>query len=591
MLCTLRIRDLVIVDDLTVEFGPGLNLLTGETGAGKSILIDALGWIVGDRVERSAIRSGRDRAVVEALFEVEPGSAAAEWAHEQGLDEIVEEGQLTVRREMAATGGGRAWINGSPATLGTLRGLGRRLLEIHGQHDQQGLLATERHLRLLDRFGAHELELERVGLTYDAVESARGRLQRLRSLALEREAAIDRLQQTVREIEAVAPRPGEMDELDLDRRRLRNAAGLTSKLAEVAALLEEQEPSALELASRAARSAEAAAELDPSLDETAARLRSAVLELEDVNVELRDYLRRQDFDPARLEDLESRRAALEELMLRHGLDERGLLERCDEARTELAGLQDIETELGQARGAVEAAEKEYVRAARQLGAAREAASKRLRVAVEKQLAALALAKARFDLELSPAAGDSVTRGAEAVPLGPRGAERAEFRLAANPGEPFRPLQRVASGGELSRVMLALHVVVEPAGRGKVMVFDEVDAGVGGAVADAVGARLAALARHGQVLCVTHLPQVAAYADGHYFVKKEIVDGRTRADIAALDGGERVEELARMLGGKRATEASRRHAGELLRAASATRSGKPGKPGSSGTRPAPARRAR
>jgi len=570
MLRTLRIRDLVIVDDLTVEFGPGLNLLTGETGAGKSILIDALGWIAGARAERSSIRSGRERATVEALFEIDPASSAARWAAEQGLDDVAEEGQLTVRRELVASGSGRAWINGSPATLATLRALGARTLEIHGQHEQQGLLATDRHLQLLDRFGGHQLELERVVVAHRAVEAARERHGELHRLAEEREAIVEGLESTVREIDAVAPRAGEMDQLDTTRRRMRNAAGLTALLREVSAVLEEREPGSIELASIAARKAGAAAELDPTLEDAAARLRSAALELEDVHTALRDYLRNQDFDPAGLEELEGRRAALEQLMLAHGADEQGLLDRREAAQRELVGLRGIEGDLEHAREAVVEAEQVYVGAARLLGAARRKAAGRLKPAVERQLAALALAKARFDVELEPARGETLGQGGEAYPLSSRGTERAGFRLAANPGEPFRPLQRVASGGELSRVMLALHAVIEPVGRGKVVVFDEVDTGVGGAVADAVGARLAGLARRAQVLCVTHLPQVAAYADGHYHVRKRLVGRRTRAEIAALSGAERVEELARMLGGKTTTEASRRHATELLHAAAAGR---------------------
>jgi DNA repair protein RecN (Recombination protein N) len=567
MLQTLRIRNLVIIDDLTVEFGAGLNLLTGETGAGKSILVDALGLVVGARAERSMVRAGADKAIVEALFDVSRGSSTHDWAREQGCEEILQEGQVSIRRDVPVSGSGRILVNGSPSTLSALRALGARLLEIHGQHEHQSLLSPDRHLRLLDCVGGHDLQFERVTLAHDDVLTARERHDEMRSRGAEREALVQRLEQTVREIDAVGPQPGELEELDRERHRLRNAAGLTQLLDQLVALCYEGEPAAASLAAVAARKSRELAQLDPSLQELAGRVESAAVELQDAGAAFRDYRNTHDFDPSRLEEVEARRASLEQLCLRYGADEGAVQQRRDEAANRLEALGRLDDELRAAAEAVVVAETSYVAAARKLGEARRAAAERLAPAVERQFKALALDKARFKVELTPARGDAVgADGSAPVPLTARGSERAEFMLAANPGEPFRALNRVASGGELSRVMLSLHAVIEPAARDRVLVFDEVDAGVGGAVADAIGARLARLARRNQVLCVTHLPQVAAHADGHYAVRKRVEGRRTRAEVTSLGREERVEELARMLGGKRPTATSRRHASELLSAA-------------------------
>jgi DNA repair protein RecN (Recombination protein N) len=567
MLRTLRIRQLVIIEDLRVEFDSGLSLLTGETGAGKSILVDALGLAVGHRGDRSLIRAGADRAIVEALFEIAPDSPVRAWADGRELQELVEGGEVLIRRELPATGNGRITVNGSPFTLVLLRELGGRLLELHGQHEHQSLLVPERHLQLLDRAGGNGVPLAEVRQAFESVVVARGARDDLRQLAEQRSQRMQELQHTIQEIDAVAPRPGELAELDRERTMLRNAADIGRLLDEVVALSYEGEPAGAGLAAGAARRAEELARLDPSLRELAERLNSAAVELQEVGAAFRDYRERTDFNPERLEDVEARRVALERLCLRYGADESAVLEAAAGARNELARLQQIDEQLEAADREVEQAEQRYLRCANRLSRGRKVAVKQLVPAVEAQFRALALDKAMLRVALTPARGETLDSGASAVtPLGPRGAERAEFLLAANPGEPFRPLGKIASGGELSRIMLALHAVLEDAGEGRVLVFDEVDAGVGGAVADAVGARLAQLAARQQVLCVTHLPQVAAYADGHYCVAKRVSDNRTFAEISELSGQDRVEELARMLGGKRPTPLSRRHAEELLAAA-------------------------
>jgi DNA repair protein RecN (Recombination protein N) len=574
MLRTLRIRQLLIASDVTVEFEPGLNLLTGETGAGKSILVEALDLVAGKRADRSLIRSGEERAIVEALFEVGPDSPVAAWAREQGIEDLLDGGELLVRRELPAQGNGRISINGSPATLGMLRRWGGRLVELHGQHEHQSLLSPENHLEILDRFGDHRAEREAVRTRHDEVLAVRERCEALAAAARDREARIERLEETLREIDAVDPQPGELEQLDRERGLLRNAARVAELLGELVRLTHDGEPTAASITLAAARRAEELAGIDPGLSELARRLVSASLELQDVGATLRDYSDGVQFEPGRLDEVEERRVALERLFLRFGSDEPAVLEHRVAAAAELATLRGIDAELERAGAELREAGERYLQAAAALGVARRRSATRLARAVEAQLKALALGKARLAVGFDEARGDRVEGlDGNAGPLNRRGAERVELQLAANPGEPPAPLQRAASGGELSRVMLALHAVVEGAGEGRVLVFDEVDAGTGGAVADAVGARLDELAARHQVLCVTHLPQVAVYADRHLVVSKSVRSGRTRAAVATVEGEARVAELARMLGGKEATDTSRRHAAELLQAAGA---GKPGR---------------
>ena len=573
MLRTLRIRDLVIIEDLTVEFGDGLNLLTGETGAGKSILLDALTLATGGRADRSLIRSGAECASVEALFELDGRSRARSWADERGF-EIAEGGQLLVQRELPRSGNGRVRINGSPATVQLLRELGERVLELHGQHEQLELRSADRSTELLDAHGGHEKALGKVRSAWERVREAVERGERLREMAGRRSERIEELERLVREVEALAPEAGELEELDRERRLLQNAGQLSELLDEAVHKLYEAEPSAAGLAASAAERAEELARIDSALTAQAEQIRAAAVELQDAGEALRDYRDGREFDPERLEIVESRRAAIERLCLAHGRDEAGLGELLDSAGRELSELRELDDELEASEEEARRARERYGVAAAALSGARARAARSLTKAVNGQLRSVALAAASFEVSLRPTRGEEVEGpGGEPIPLAACGAEQAELLLAANPGEPARPLSQVASGGELSRVMLALHVVAGAASPSCSLVFDEVDAGVGGAVADSVGARLATLARSQQVLCVTHLPQVAAYADRHLRVRKRVEDGRTTAGIEDLSADGRVEELARMLGGKKPSALSRRHAAELLTAAERPRAGR------------------
>jgi DNA repair protein RecN (Recombination protein N) len=574
MLLTLRIRNLVIVEDLSVDFDQGLNVLTGETGGGKSILVSALGLLAGARADRSMVRAGERRATVEALFDADDAGTVDAWLRDHGMDGVEDGEPLLVHREISPIGSGRVLINGSPATVALLRELGRDLLELHGQNEQQGLLAPERHLELLDLFCDATKQLDRVRATHSAVLEARKRLTRLHEQSAKRIERRGELQHIVADIDAVRPKAGELEQLDRDRRVLRSAGTMAALLDEVVELGYEGDRNASALAAIAAGKCEQLAELDPALDDAARRLREAALELQDVGSFVREYRDHADFDPSRLEAIEERLVALERLCLRYGKDEAELISFRDEAQQALSDLLGADGEMARAAERLVLLESDYLRAATALTRRRRSGARTLAKAVEGQMAELALEQARFEVALQPANGDLIRQeGADELPLNPRGAERAEFLLAANPGEPFRPLQQVASGGELSRVMLALHVVADRPAPAGVLVFDEVDTGVSGAVADAVGARLAALAKRQQVLCVTHLPQVAAHGRSHFRVAKTSDAGRTKTSVESLGDAERVEELARMLAGRRPTASSRKNAAELLATASGIASGR------------------
>jgi DNA repair protein RecN (Recombination protein N) len=553
MLKTLRIRQLAVVEDLSVEFGRGLNLLTGETGAGKSIVVDALQLAAGGRADAALVRTGSERAIVEAGFEI-GDVRLLEALAERGID--VEDGTLVVRREIAAAGAGRVLVNGSPATVSLLRDVAAHLLELHGQHESQRLLEPEQHLPLLDAFGRLAAERAAVAAAAGAAAEAGRRLTEIEESQRDREARREAMTAVIREIEAVAPVPGERESLEAERRLLANATRLAALLEDAAALVWEAEPSAAGLLARACRPAAELAAFAPELAELSARLTSARVEVEDLGAAFAAWRERVEADPGRLEEVEARRAALDRLLLRHGPDEPAALAARDAAGAELSRLGALDGEAVAAAAAVEEAAARYAEAAAALAAGRRKAAEALGPAVAAQLGALAMPRARFSVAFAPAR----------TPLSPMGTERAEFLLAPNPGEEARPLARIASGGELSRIMLALHVVLEDAGLARTVVFDEVDVGIDGGTADAVGARLARLAARRQVLCVTHLPQVAAYADRHYHVRKRVEGGRTRADVLPLAGSDRIDELARMLGGKTVTEISRRHAADLLAAA-------------------------
>ncbi len=444
MLKTLRIRDLAIIEDLVVEFGPGLNLLTGETGAGKSIVVDSLGLATGDRADARLVRAGAERAVVDAVFDLPEGSDVPAWLAERGVD--AGEGEVVVRREVASEGSGRVFVNGTPCALSVLRDLGDRLVEIHGQHEHQSLLSSVRHQELLDRYGGHGERLAAADRAHAGVLEAMEARDRLVSVEKERHERAGSLRRTIREIDAVSPRPGESIALESERRVLRNASRVAELLGAALSDLYEGEPSAVSLASSSSRRLAELSTIDSRLEELARRVEAARLELEDAGAVLRDYREGSSFDLGRLESVESRLASLERLRLQFGVDEEAVLTTRDLAAQELATLEHFDEEARRIDAVVRDAQERYREAARELTRSRRAAAERFVPAVEAQLSALALGRAKVEVSFAPARGSVLAGDGGPMTLHPRGAERVELQFAGNPGEPVRPLAKVASGG-------------------------------------------------------------------------------------------------------------------------------------------------
>jgi DNA repair protein RecN (Recombination protein N) len=596
MLTTLRITGFAVVDQVEVQFGPGLNVLTGETGAGKSLLVGALHLVLGGRMSADLLREGADEASVEALFEL-PGDhptlarieAAGLPAGEAAGGGAVE---LLVRRVVTRAGRGRVFVNGALCTLAVLESALRGAVDVTGQHEHVSLLDAATHLDLLDAFagaagpgGLRACYREQFHSLAELVREERG----LKDAEGERALRADYLAFQLEELEAVDPQPGEDATLEHERRLLAGAARLGEAARGAEAIAYGEEGSAAERIGQAIRSLQDVVLLDARLEEPLGLLRSAAAEVEEAGRGLARYAAGLEGDPERLAAVDDRVAALRALARKHGGSLEAALARRESMRTELAGLTGAEGRREEvARAAAEMAGKAGALAA-ELGRERQRAARAFCRAVAEELEALAMARCRVEVTFSPPGGCIEVAGHR---LGPSGAETAEILIAPNPGEPARPLARVASGGELSRVLLAVKRALSRADPVRSYVFDEVDAGIGGAVAEAVGRALADVAQDRQVICVTHLPQVAAFADRHARVEKTVAGGRTTTCVVPLDErGERQAEVARMLAGHTVTASALEHAAALI--AGARRPGSragagsagPGRPGQGARRPA------
>jgi DNA repair protein RecN (Recombination protein N) len=556
MLKLLRINNIALIPTLELELGPGLTLLTGETGAGKSILIDALGLLLGRRASADLIRTGEDRAIVEAVVELD-GAEARLAAH--GLPPEGDEAVL--RREIQASGKGRATVNGALVPVSLLRELAPGVAVVHGQHEPQGLLDPARHLELLDRFAGLD-GTAALGEVYRELRECEATLERLRRDRREAERHREMLEFQAKEIEAAALAPDEEDHLRLEKARLANAGRLAELSGEAYALLYDDEAAAIGRLGQVFRRVEELAAIDPEFRPHADSRATLVAQLEELALLLRGYQERLEVSPGRLDEVESRLALLERLKRKYGETVEEVLsfgERCRRALGELGSPEEQEELLDARRTALAA---DYLERARTLSQRRRSAAAELEQTVRDELAQLAMEKTRFRISFDPGSPEEAARvGTERWTE--RGLERAEFLISPNPGEELRPLARVASGGELSRIMLALKSVVHGDTPGVTLVFDEVDAGIGGRVAEVVGRKLRAVAAHQQVVCVTHLPQIAALADHHLVVRKRVEGGRTITAVETLSSSDRVEEIARMLGGEVVTDTARRHAREML----------------------------
>ena len=561
MLVELRIRNFAIIEGAVLYFGPGFNVLSGETGAGKTIIMTALGLLLGGRASPDMIRAGQSEAVVEGLFELE-GEAPLPEGAQQFAD--TSQRELVIRRTLTADGGrSRAYVNGELATVQTLARMGHGLVQVYGQHEHQTLLRSESHLQLLDRHAGLDATLEEYGAAYRATIAARARADELRERERTRAEQLELARFRLAELERGALAPGEDEQLAAERTVLANAARLGAAASEAEQIIAGDNAAALDAVARAeARVGEAAA-IDSKLKGALELIASARLNLEEAAHMLRDYAARIEADPARLEEIETRMAELTRLKRKYGGSLASALETLERARAEIAELERVSESRAGAEEELRRALDELARTGAVLSARRQSAAMELKRRMEAELKTLGMRAPVFEARFAPLEKSEHAFEHNRMTLGPGGADSIEFMLSPNLGQPPMALARIASGGELSRVMLALKRL-EAQRRGvATMIFDEVDAGVGGAVAQVVGRKLKELARFHQVLCVTHLPQVAAFADTHFLVEKEERRGATRSRVSALAEAERIEEVARMLGGAEVTDKFRRAARELI----------------------------
>ena len=562
MLTELRLENYTVIDNLAVEFAPGLNLLTGETGAGKSILIDALALLLGDKASADVIRAGADRAVIAAVFEIE---GAAEKSVQQifeanGIDR--EDQSIILRREIAPGGKGRVFVNNQPATVAVLRLLAPHLANIHAQSESILSFDAGARLGLLDAYaGTH---LDPASESFSRWRNIASRIDELERGEQDRLRLVDLWAFQKREIEDAKLLPGEDERLESEKRVLANAEKIYSAAMNAFDLLYEGDASTSASLRTAQRHLEELTRYEPKFQEACAALDTARISVEDVGATLRDYAGGIQASPEHLAEVEDRLAALDRLKRKYGATLQDVIALGADVSRKLSEMENKDEILKQLRAELAGAADEYLRAARAISKKRCESARRLEKLVEAEINDLAM-RSNFKID--------VTGTDEEGNWTASGFDQVVYRISTNPGEPMRQLEHIASGGELSRVMLALKVSVEsgaspprkknPAAQ-RTLVFDEIDIGIGGRAADAIGKKLKALSRANQVLCVTHLPQIATFADHHYLIEKKNSGGRTRTSVRLITGEERTEEVARMLSGAKLTETSRKHAEQMLR---------------------------
>ncbi|EXU61822.1 DNA recombination protein RecN [Streptomyces sp. PRh5] len=575
----MRIRALGVIDDAVVELSPGFTAVTGETGAGKTMVVTSLGLLLGGRADAALVRIGAKAAVVEGRLTVDARSAAAVRAEEAGAE--LDDGVLLISRTLSAEGRSRAHLGGRSVPVGLLGELADDLVAVHGQTDQQGLLRPARQRQALDRYAgaAVAVPLEKYAGAYRRLRAVSAELEELTTRARERAQEADLLRFGLEEVEAAAPRPGEDEELAAEAERLGHAEALASAAAVAHAALagNPEDPEGVDAATLVAgahRAVEAVRSHDQALAGLADRIGEIGILLSDVAGDLAGYADNLDADPIRLSAVEERRAALSQLTRKYGETIADVLAWAEQGAARLAELDGDDDRIGELTAEHEALRAELGGLAQTLTDARTEAAGRFAEAVTAELASLAMPHARVTFAIrqteTETEADGIEVGGRPVAFGPHGADEVELLLAPHPGAPPRPIAKGASGGELSRVMLAVEVVFAGSDPVPTYLFDEVDAGVGGKAAVEVGRRLAKLARSAQVVVVTHLPQVAAFADRHLVVEKTNDGSVTRSGVKAMEGEDRVRELSRMLAGQEDSELARAHAEELLEAARAGR---------------------
>ncbi len=551
MLLSLHIRDFAIIDELEIELNPGTTALTGETGAGKSILLDALGLLLGDRADAGSVRHGAERADISASFDISSIESARSWLREQSLDR---DDECQIRRVVMSEGRSRGYINGSPVPAQSLREFGERLVDIHGQHEHQSLMKRELQRQLLDNHGGHDKLLAELANVHRDWKQAGADIETIIGTGQDRDSRLEFLRFQLQELEALAPLEGEVEQLHEEHKRLSNAGQLLETCDRHINRLYDDEDTAQSAISHAIGDLEQLARIDPSLKEAGELISTALIQLEEGVNQLRTYRDGLELDPQRLQWVEQRLDALHTVAGKHHIKAEMLCEFQTRLSEELAALEQADERLQALEEKRGQLQENYNRSAKQLSRKRIKTATQLSSQVTEGMQALGMNGGHFRIEVTDTGNGLMSA---------HGRDRVEFLVSANPGQPPRPLAKVASGGELSRISLAIQVAAAADTHIPTLIFDEVDSGVGGAVAEAVGKQLQTLGKHHQVLCVTHLPQVAAQAHQHLQVSKLTGDKTTRTRIRELDKDERMEEIARMLGGRKITKSTREHAREML----------------------------
>jgi len=552
MLQELVVENYAVVERLRVHFHSGLNLLTGETGSGKSIVVDALGLLLGGRASAEMIRTGESRARVAGIFDVRDHTPIRRLLEPAGLE--IEDGELLIEREILSGGKSRAFVGSRPVAVSLLKDLAPHLADIHGQHDQQLLFAADAQRDMLDSFAGHRDLLNRTGEVYQQWRAATAELEELERSEQEKLRLLDLWSFQRKEIESAALEAEEEAALENERRVLQNVQRLQEAAATAYAAVYDSPDSALSLTRSAAKRVDELCRIDASLEGLREHLKSADLSLQEVSYVLRDYLSRLEANPGRLEEIETRLAAIDRLKRKYGHSIADVLTFLEEVRRQIASVEHAGERMEELRKAQKRLSGEFESLAAELTSRRAAAARKLEKRVEAELAQLAMERTVFRVEIAPAEWSA------------EGTDSIAFLVSPNLGEEPRPLEKVASGGEISRLALALKtcLAAPKTGPPRTLVFDEVDAGVGGSAAEGVGRRLKKLAAANQVLCVTHLPQIASFADHHYLVDKRESKGRTMATVEELDAAARTREIGRMLSGQKLTPEALKHAEQLIK---------------------------
>ncbi len=558
MLSLLKIKNIALVENLSMEFGEGLNLLTGETGSGKSIIVDSLGALTGARVSADLIKEGEEKAEIEGLFLLKPDSEVCEFFEESGFElGDSDEVELIIRRELSLAGRNRIFVNNQLVTQSFLKKVGIYIADIHGQGEQATLFKPANHLEILDKYAQVDSERDAVQGKFAEISKVRAKLRNLKEDESQKLQLMDILRFQVEEIEKGNLEAGEDETLEEEKKRLNNSEKLSQLSGDSYGLLYENESSVIANLEKVARITEELNEYDSDFGEYKEGLDSAKAVLEDLAYTLRDFKGTIQFSPERLGEIENRLAEITRLKRKYGGSLETVLAHFEDAKERLENIETSELKEQNLKASLEKLESEYLKIAGSLSKKRKKAAREFEKRVEENLAAVALEKAKFVVNFK----DRESVNSENFTA--KGIDEIEFYFSANPGEPPKPLVKVASGGEASRVMLILKTTAKVDVDGKAAVFDEVDAGIGGRVAEAVGLKLKELAGSQQVLCVTHQPQVAAMANQHFVVEKETKADRTKVGVRLLKKDEQVEEIARMLAGESVTDSARKHARELI----------------------------